>query len=168
LPQRRFLQKIIINNLKEFLIKIGIPTSKEASEFLNINYSTYRSWMALEREPSLRTLDNICDKLQIPTYVLFMNEKCIDYKGYHVADIKNDSRMILVENLKRVYADKGKQSWHEKESLFYGLLSQETLKSYQRNKEYICPTIQTIEGMCSYLGIPAYKLLSGGSYESEN
>lgn len=156
-----FLQKLLIKNLKFIFNYIKITNQKDAAKYIGINYSTFRSWMSYERLPSLVTLDRICDIFKIPTYVLFLP----DLSDFNLTKINvttnNNSIKNLNKNLKILYKKKGKDNWNDIESIYSGLLSRETLKSYHRGKNYITPPISTLDKMCSYLGIPAYKLLRG-------
>ena len=157
--EKEYLQKILIHNIKYILKFKGIKNPKEAALFLNTNYSTLRSWLAYERTPALSTLDNVCNILEVPTYILFvpdLNEREL----IHVlgTERKNYSITILQKNFAKLYKHK---SWNEVVSQYSGLLSDETLKSYQRINNNIVPPISTLETMCSYLGIPAHELLRG-------
>lgn len=163
--QVKFLHRKVINNLRLVLNFYKFDNYKEAADFLDINYSTFRSWFSYKRKPSLHKLDLICDKLKIPTYLLFMMKIDENLIEKNIGTIINNSRDKFKVNLEKAYYKNNKYSWRERELMFSGLLSFETLKSYQRNNNYIMPTIDTLEEICTYLGEQPYKILGGDNHE---
>ena len=158
------LQKTIINNLFIILSYFGLKNDREKmAEYINVSYSTFRGWISYNRTPSLKTLDEISNVLSIPTYILMMQDlHSRDINGYIDNEINNNSPLYLSENLISAYRDKGLNSWGAVENIYGSLLSRESLKSYHRKNENRTPTINTLDKMSSYLGIPAYKLIMGG------
>ena len=153
------LEKILIKNLMYELKKKDINNLQEAASFLNVNYNTFRGWISLNRTISLRKLDDLCDIKEIPTYYLFVNEAIShgydDVKRY----LPNNSRKVFIDNLDYIFEKRGKHTWDQRESLFYGMVSKDTLMAYRRtSKNSRYPKISTIESISSYLGIPASEL----------
>ncbi|QZN88052.1 helix-turn-helix transcriptional regulator [Vagococcus lutrae] len=160
------LQKTVINNLFEVLKHYGLSNNrKKIADFLNVNYSTFRAWISYNRTPSLETLDKISNTLSIPTHILFIPDlQTEDVKRYIDNEIQNNSSFFLDKNLKSVYRDQDLNNWRAVENIYGSLLSQESLKSYHRKNNSRIPTINTLEKMSTYLGVPAYKLIMGGKH----
>lgn len=165
-------ERYILINLDKIFKYYSLNNLKEIAVKIDVNYSTIRSWNSYQRMPTLKTLDIICNKLFVPTYILFIPELSREeISNYITENIKNNSPRNLRSNLKKAYKDKGINSWSEVEAFFSGLLSEETLKSYHRLNNPLVPPIKTLGKMSSYLGIEPYKLLQkqeGDNYECKN
>lgn len=167
-----YIERRILINLNKVFKYYNLNDLEEISKKIEINYSTIRSWNSYHRIPTLKTLDTICDKLFIPTYILFLLDLNQGVISNNInKTINNNTPKKLKYNLRKVYKDKNLNSWSEVEAFFSGLLSVETLKSYHRVNNPIVPPIKTLGKMSSYLGVEPYKLLQnqeGDNYESKN
>ncbi|NMA07087.1 MAG: helix-turn-helix transcriptional regulator [Ruminococcaceae bacterium] len=165
--QKNYLQKLVITNLKKIIDFYKLNSIAGFAEVIGIKSSTVKSWLSFDRCPKIKTLDNISDKLNIPTYFLFL-ENFLPTDEMIKPGIANDSSRALKNNLKKIYKNLDKNSWNEISSIYSGLLSIDTLKSYQRRDERsIMPPIKTLEKLSSYLGIPASEILKGDN-DGEN
>lgn len=161
-----YLQKLIISNLKKILNHHGFNSVEEFAEEVEINTTTVESWFSFRRCPKIKSLDRISDRLNIPTYILFQEDlQLSDF--VNTQGIKNDSSKALDNNLKKAYRNLNKNSWDEISSIYRGLLSINTLKSYHRENGSIMPPIATLEKLSSYLGIPASELIKESKSEED-
>lgn len=156
--QNGYLHNVVITNLRKIMMHFNIESNKQLSEFADVKEKTIESWFSNKRSPKISTLDKIANKLKIPTYILFKED--LEINDINIYDsIENNSSDSLEKNLRNVYIRRGKTSWNEISSIYSGLLSIDTLKSYHRKKNRITPPLNTLERLSSYLGIPAGELI---------
>lgn len=135
-------------------------------EYIGINVSTFKCWVSEKRNPTLHVLDKICDKLEIPTYYLFMSStNCKEDQRSKDTYLPNHTRSIISLNLNKIFISRHRYNWNDKVALFYGYFSIDTLKSYTRNEYIRTPPLEKIGLMAECLGIEPYKLCMKGEFK---
>lgn len=126
------------------------------AEFLNVTEDSLKHWQSKARCPSLKRLDQISDKIGCWSYALIQKDGDIFAENEL---LKNNSREILVKNLKKIFLQEGRFSWNDKAALFYGFVSVDALKSYFREENFKTPPLKKLDEMASALGKPTYELI---------
>lgn len=147
---------ILINNINRLATAHNLNTYRKIAEFLNVTEDSLKHWQSKTRCPSLKRLDQISDKIGCLSYAL------IQKNGDIFAEIellRNNSRKILIKNLKEYFLQEGRFSWNDKAALFYGFVSEDALKSYFRKENFKTPPLKKLDEMASALGKPTYELI---------
>lgn len=147
---------IFIENINRLAKHHELNTYKDIANFLNVSEDSLKQWKSKTRCPSLKTLDRIGDTIKCKTYSLIQKEGDLFIEIEH---INNNSRKILLDNLKKYFLEFGRFSWSDKAALFYGFVSEDALKSYFRNDNYKTPPLKKIDEMAEAIGKPAYELI---------
>lgn len=157
------INSIITKNLLMYMDRYNYKDYKSFSKAICINTNTFKCWISEKRNPTINTLDKICDKLELPTYYLFIPPKnFIVDQNIGNNYLPNNSRKIISTNLKKIFISKHKYTWNDKASLFYGYFSIDTLMSYTRDQSFRTPPLDKISLLAECLGIESYKLIMKG------
>ncbi|MCM1191939.1 MAG: hypothetical protein NC123_07635 [Butyrivibrio sp.] len=149
-------QDIFIDNLNRLAAYHNLNTYREAAEYFNVTEDALKHWQNRTRCPSLKRLDQISNKIGCRSYAL------IQKNGEIFAEIefpRNNSREILIKNLKEYFLQEGRFSWNDKVALFYGFVSEDALKSYFRKENFKTPPLKKLDEMAAALGKPTYELI---------
>lgn len=122
-------QDIFIDNIIRFAGYHNLNTYRKIANFLNVTEDSLKHWQSKTRCPSLKRLDQISDKIGCWSYALIQKDGDIFAE---IELLRNNSREILIKNLKEYFLQKGRFSWKDKAALFYGFVSEAALKSYFR------------------------------------
>lgn len=147
---------IFINNINRLATAHNLNTYRKMAEFLNVTEDSLKHWQSKTRCPSLKRLDQISDRIGCWSYALIQKD------GDIFAEIKflqNNSREILIRNLKEIFLQKGRFTWNDKAALFYESVSEDALKSYFREENFKTPPLRKLDEMASALGKPTYELI---------
>lgn len=147
---------IFINNINRLAAARSLNTYKKMADFLNVTEAALKHWQNKTRCPSLKRLDQISDRIGCRSYALIQKDGDILAE---IELIKNNSREILIKNLKKYFLQEGRFSWNEKAALFYGFVGEDALKSYFREKNFKTPPLKKLDDMASTLGKPTYELI---------
>lgn len=153
-------QDILIANISRLAEYHKLNTYRKTASFLNVTEDALKHWQNKTRCPSLKRLDQIGDKIGCRTYALIQKDGDI-FAGHKL--LENNSREILIKNLKEYFLQKGRLSWKDKTALFYGFVSEDALKSYFREENFKTPPLKKLDEMASALGKPAYVLIKEGA-----
>ena len=104
----------------------------------------------------MKKLDQFCNILKIPTYVLLQKDADFDVNYDYT---KNNSREVLIKNLEDIFVTKGCFSWRSKTALFFSFVSEDMLKSYFRKTNYKIPPLKRLDDMAGALGVLTYQLI---------
>ena len=149
-------QEIFINNINRLVSYYKLNTYKKMAEFLSVTEDSLKHWQNKTRCPTLKKIDQISNRIGCWSYALIQKD------GEIFAEIEfpqNDSREILIRNLKEIFLQEGRFSWNDKAALFCCFVSVDVLKSYFREKNFKTPPLKKLDEMASALGIPAYELI---------
>ena len=147
---------IFIENINRFATDYNLNTYRKIANFLNITEHSLKHWQSKTRCPSLKRLDQISDKIGCWSYALIQKDGDIFAE---IELLRNNSREILIKNLKEYFLQKGRFSWKDKAALFYGFVSEAALKSYFREENFKTPPLKKLDEMASALGKPTYELI---------
>jgi len=147
---------IFIENINRFATDYNLNTYKEMAKFLNITEDSLKHWQSKTRCPSLKRLDQISDKIGCWSYSLIQKDGDIFAE---IELLRNNSREILIKNLKKYFLQEGRFTWNDKAALFYGFVSEAALKSYFREENFKTPPLKKLDEMASALGKPTYELI---------
>ena len=101
-------------------------------------------------------LDQISDRIGCWSYALIQKDGDIFAE---IELLRNNSREVLIKNLKEYFLQKGRFTWNDKAALFYGFVSEDALKSYFREENFKTPPLKKLDEMASALGKPTYELI---------
>lgn len=147
---------IFINNINRLAIAHNLNTYRKIAEFLNVTEDSLKHWQSKTRCPTLKRLDQISDKIGCWSYALIQKDGDIFAE---IELLRNNSRKILIKNLKEYFLQEGRFSWNDKAALFYGFVSEDALKSYFREENFKTPPLKKLDEMASALGKPTYELI---------
>lgn len=147
---------IFVENLNRIAKYYNLNTYKEAAEYLNVTENTLKRWQNKSRFPSLKRIDEIGNRIKCYSYSLLQKDGELFAE---IDGIKNNSRNVLLSNLRKYFLQYGKFSWNDKAALFYGFVSEDALKSYFRKENYKTPPLKKLDEMAEALGKPAYELI---------
>lgn len=135
----------------------NINTLKEFSELTGINYNTLKCWMSYGKVPRLSSLDRLCDKLAIRTYMLLHPDP--DFSAIDNLP-KNNSREKIRVNLIVFLREKYSTTASDKVlSEFEGVISRDAYISYLRPYNGRCMPLKMLYTLSTYLSIEPYQLL---------
>lgn len=147
---------IFVENLNRIGERNNLKTYREMAEYLNVTEDIIKHWQNKSREPTLKMLDKIGDRLKCPSCLLLQKNGEI----FGNADpVKNDSRSALLFNLNQCFKERGRQTWRDKTALFFNFVSEDALKSYFRKSGYKTPPLRKLDDMAEALGKPVYELI---------
>lgn len=149
---------ILCENLDRISQRNGLNGYKELADYIGIKESTLRCWKSMLRCPSLKQIDNICDNMNLQSYVLIKPNSDLLVEAEFQ---KNNSRLKMLDYLQRYFLKYGRFTWNDKAALFYGFVSEDALKSYFRTINYKTPPLNKLDEMAEALGVPAYELIKG-------
>ena len=129
-------------------------TLKETARKIGVSESCLKSWLAQKRAPSIRSLDRVADHIGCPTYQL-VRRYPLEYGGNYL----NNSHSALRKNLEAFFIKHQRFSMLQKLSLLQNEISDLSLTSYLRTKNYRLPTLHKLETIAQVLGVEAYELL---------
>lgn len=147
---------IFVENLNRIAKINEFEGYRELADYLCVKEGTLKCWQNKSRTPSLKQLDSIASNMNIYSYLLIKESASIEVE---IEVVNNNSREVLLNNLKRIFFDYGRFTWADKASLFYGFVSEDSLKSYFRNENYKTPPLKKLDEMAEALGVPTYKLI---------
>lgn len=147
---------IFINNINRLATAHNLNTYRNIANFLNVTEDSLKHWQSKTRCPSLKRLDQISDKIGCWSYALIQKDGDIFAE---IELLRNNSRKILIKNLKEYFLQEGRFSWNDKAALFYGFVSEDALKSYFREENFKTPPLKKLDEMASALGKPTYELI---------
>lgn len=129
---------------------------KELSSVCGINYNTIKSWMSKRNIPKLKTLDNMCDNLQINTYELFSrNPDFLPIKEI----IVNNSRERIRINIRKFLLENTRITINDSVAVFEGEISRDEYISYTRNSHGRSVPIHKLEIIACKLNVSISDLL---------
>lgn len=149
---------VFISNIDKLAARHNLNTYREIAEFLHVTEDSLKHWKSKTRCPSLKRIDQISDRIGCRSYALIQKNGEIFAK---MELVRNNSREILVKNLKGYFLKKSKFSWNDKTALFYDFVSEDALKSYFRIENYKVPPLKKLDEMAEALGVPTYELIKG-------
>lgn len=126
------------------------------AEYLNITEDIVKHWQNKSREPTLKMLDKIGDRIKCQSCSLL--QKNGEIFG-NTDPVKNDSRAALLFNLDHCFKERGRKTWRDKTALFFNFVSEDALKSYFRKSGYKTPPLRKLDDMAEALGKPVYELI---------
>lgn len=147
---------IFIENINRIARYNNLSTYRDVADYLRVTEDTLKRWQNKSRMPSLKKIDEIGDRVKCYSYSLLQKD------GELFAEIefvKNDSRRLFLSNLREYFMEYGRFSWNDKAALFYGFVSEDSLKSYFREKNYRVPPLKKLDEMAEALGKPTYELI---------
>jgi len=147
---------IFIENINRFATDYNLNTYRRIAKFFNITEDSLKHWQNKTRCPSLKRLDQISDRIGCRSYALIQKDGDIFAE---IELLRNNSREILIKNLKEYFLQEGRFSWNDKAALFYGFVSVDALKSYFREENFKTPPLKKLDEMASALGKPTYELI---------
>ena len=147
---------IFIENINRFATDYNLNTYRKIANFLNITEHSLKHWQSKTRCPSLKRLDQISDRIGCWSYALIQKDGDIFAE---IELLRNNSREVLIKNLKEYFLQKGRFTWNDKAALFYGFVSEDALKSYFREENFKTPPLKKLDEMASALGKPTYELI---------
>lgn len=149
---------IFIDNVDRLAAHYNLNTYREIAGLLHVTEDSLKHWKNKTRCPSLKKIDQIGDIIGCNSYALIQKDGDVFTE---MELVRNNSREILVRNLKEYFLQKGKFSWNDKTALFYGFVSENALKSYFREENYKVPPLKKLDEMAETLGKPTYELIKG-------
>lgn len=153
---------IFIDNINRLAEYYDLNTYREIASYLNVTEDSLKHWQSKTRCPTLKKIDQISDRIGCRSCALIQK----DGELFTEIDIgRNNSREILVNNLKEYFRKKGKFSWSDRAALFYGFVSEDALKSYFREENFKTPPLKKLDEMAEALGKPTYELIKEGEKE---
>lgn len=147
---------IFTENIHRFATNYNLNTYRKIANFFNVTEDCLKHWQSKTRCPSLKRLDQISDRIGCRSYALIQKDGDIFAE---IELLRNNSREILIKNLKEYFLQKGRFSWNDKTALFYGFVSEDALKSYFREENFKTPPLKKLDEMASALGKPTYELI---------
>lgn len=147
---------VFVENINRLAEYYNLDTYADIANFLCVTEDSIKRWQNKTRCPSLSKLDQLSDRIGCYAYALIQKDGEIFAE---VEVLHNNSRKILIENLKRYFLREGRFSWNDKAALFYGFVSEDVLKSYFREANYKIPPLKKLDEMAEALGVPAYELI---------
>lgn len=156
---------VFVENINRLADYHHLDTYGDIAKFLNVTEDTIKRWQSKTRCPSLKRIDQISDRIGCHSYSL------IEKGGEIFAQIEflqNNSRDILINNLKEYFLQAGRFSWNDKAALFYGFVSEDALKSYFREENYKTPPLKKLDEMAEALGKPTYELIKEVEPDEKN
>lgn len=147
---------VFVENINRFASYHKLETYKQIAEHLHVTEDSLKHWQNKTRSPSLRKVDEISDQIGCKTYALLKKDGEIFAE---LEFVQNNSREILIKNLKRYFGEAGKFTWNDRTAMFYGFVSEDVLKSYFREKNYKTPPLKKLDEMAEALGKPTYELI---------
>ncbi len=130
------------------------PYIKLASD-LNVSLSTLKCWMSGQRVPSLSSLKKLADELGCHTYNLIEPSGNIE-RAYI---INTDIHKVLAERLQIIFLERGATSVLNKLKVLNFSISQDSLTSYLRSKDFRLPTLSKLDLIADALRIKSFELL---------
>lgn len=151
------IQILIVSNLYSLMRKRKINSLKELSELTDINYNTLKCWVSYAKTPRVSSLDRLCDRLSIRTYMLLHPNPDFSI----IEDLpKNNSRERIRINLIVLLREKYSTTNSNKIlSEFEGVLSRDAYISYLRPYHGRCMPLETLYTLSLFLSIEPYQLL---------
>lgn len=147
---------IFVENLNRIAKHYNLSTYREIADYLNVTEDALKRWQNKSRSPSLKKIDEICDRIKCYSYSFLQKDGDLFVE---IGCIKNNSRNALLSNLREYFMQYGRFTWTDKAALFYGFISEDVLKSYFREKNYKTPPLSKLDEMAEALGKPTYELI---------
>lgn len=155
---------IFVDNINRLAEYYNLSSYREIACYLNVSEDALKHWQSKTRCPTLKKIDQISDRIGCQSYTLIQK----DGELFTEIDLeRNNSREILMKNLKDLFLKKGKFSWSDRAALFYGFVSEDALKSYFREKNYKTPPLKKLDEMAEALGKPTYELIKEGEADEK-
>lgn len=147
---------IFVDNINRIARQYNLKTYREIADYLDVTEDALKRWQNKSRSPSLKKIDEIGDRIKCYSYSLLQKDGDIFIE---IDSIKNNSRNVLISNLREYFMQYGRFSWREKAALFYGFVSEDVLKSYFREENYKIPPLSKLDEMAEAIGKPTYELI---------
>lgn len=130
-------------------------TYEKLALFLDVPVSTLKSWVNGNRNPNLKTLDRISNKIGCYSYELLCNNSDLKNIGMYT----NNSHNTFVTNLNILFLKNHCFSVPQKLSLLENEITDFALQSYLRKENYKTPTILKLDIIANALKLETYTLL---------
>ena len=150
--------RFFVKNLNSFMAYKHLNTIKELSAYLELNPRRIESWLNFNRIPTLKTLDNVANKLKVDTHALIGEDICFNNKTYINFKI-NDSANMFYINLRKFLNSYDIKSADEFYDYFEQKISKHTYYSYFKEKNPKIPSLKTLEMLASYFYLKPYQLI---------
>ncbi len=145
------------DNIGYLMESFNMTKYREISALIGVKENTIKSFLSENRYISIRMLDLVADNLHLPSYFLIKKNTYENFKEEYEMKYglgySNDSSYVLAVNLKRIFIDRGKTTWKDREALFFGFFGESALMSYTRDKNRRVPSLGRISLMAECLGI---------------
>jgi transcriptional regulator with XRE-family HTH domain len=150
-------QKRFVDNIYALIKQRSYGSLENLSKIAGVNYNTLRSWVSYTTSPRLSMLDQMCNKLGIYTYQLFVpNINLLENKE----KIVNSSREKIRINLIKFSREKFKTSSPKKIVPYFGdAISENAFSSYLRTSNGRIAPICKLEIIAHQFGIEFFELL---------
>lgn len=155
---------ILCENLERISKRNEFNSYRELADYIGVKESTLKCWKSMKRSPSLKKIDDICDNMKLPSYLLIQPESDLSIE---IEFQKNNSRLNILNYLKNYFLKCGRFTWNDKAALFYGFVSEDMLKSYFRTTNFKTPPLKKLDEMAEALGIPTYELIKGENFNEK-
>lgn len=111
---------IFVENINRLAAHYHLDTYADIAQFLNVTEDSIKRWQSKTRCPSLKTIDQIGDRIGCQSYALIQKNGKI-FAGIDFG--QNNSREILLRNLQEHFMRAGRFSWNDKVLCFMALLA---------------------------------------------
>ena len=144
---------IFRNNMEKLLTVYS--TYEKLALFLDTPVSTVKSWINGTRNPSLKTLDKIANKIGCFSYELRCNDASLKNIGFYM----NNSHNTFVTNLNIIFLQKHCITTPQKLNALENVVTDFALQSYLRKENFKSPTLLKLDLIADSLGLETYTLL---------